>query len=105
MSEIFGEMNKFVYECAKFRDVGWCTIRKIIGARHFKRHRYYGKQIKGIDDANQIIYRKIISGEPFLAARYGDAELRTLVYTLFHNTLRRQCSVMLDFSHPMICLL
>lgn len=75
-------MNKFIYECAKFRNIGWCTIRKIIGARHFKRHWYYGKQIKGIDDANQIIYRKIMSGKPFLAARYGDAELRTLVYTL-----------------------
>lgn len=82
MSAIFGKMNRFIYEYAKLRNIGWCIIRKVIGVRNFKRHRYYGKQIKGIDDANQIIYRKIISGKPFLAARYGDAELRTLVYTL-----------------------
>lgn len=75
-------MNKFVYLCAKVRNVVWCVIRKVVGLRHFKRYWYYGKRIKGYDDANQIIYNGLISGRPFLAARYGDAELRALVYTL-----------------------
>lgn len=75
-------MNKLIYIYAKARNIGWCTLRKIVGLRHFKRYWYYGKKIKGFNDANQIIYEKIISGKPFLAARFGDAELRALVYTL-----------------------
>lgn len=75
-------MSKIEYLCAKLRNIGWCTIRKVVGLRHFKRNRYYGKRIKGYDDANKIIYEKIMSGKPFLAARFGDAELRALVYTL-----------------------
>ena len=75
-------MDKIFYLGAKIRNIGWCAIRKVIGLRHFKRYWYYGKRIKGFDDANKIIYEKIMSGKPFLAARFGDAELRALVYTL-----------------------
>lgn len=75
-------MNEIFYLCAKIRNIGWCTLRKVLGLRHFKRYRYYGKRIKGFDDANKIIYEKMMSGKPFLAARFGDAELRALVYTI-----------------------
>jgi hypothetical protein len=86
-------MNKFIYLCAKARNVVWCAIRKVVGLRHFKRYWYYGKRINGYDDANQIIYNGLISGKPFLAARYGDAELRALVYTL-------ECDLGLRSSFP-----
>ena len=86
-------MNKFVYLCAKARNVVWCAIRKVIGLHHFKRYWYYGKRIKGYDDANQIIYNGLISGKPFLVARYGDAELRALVYAL-------ECDLGLRSSFP-----
>lgn len=82
MSKIFRAMNRLIYFCAKVRNIGWCTIRKVVGLRNFKRYWYYGKRIKGFDAASHIIYEKIMSGKPFLAARFGDAELRALVYTL-----------------------
>ena len=82
-----------MYLCAKARNVVWCAIRKVIGLHHFKRYWYYGKRIKGYDDANQIIYNGLISGKPFLVARYGDAELRALVYAL-------ECDLGLRSSFP-----
>lgn len=75
-------MNKFSYLVAKARNLVWCTLRKIIGLRRFKRSKYYGRRIKGYDDASKTIYDLLVSGQPFLAARFGDAELRTLVYAL-----------------------
>ena len=78
-------MNKFRYFFARARNVVLCAIRKVVGLRNFKRCRYYGHRIKGYDDASQTIYEHLISGEPFLAARFGDAELRALVYTLEKN--------------------
>ena len=35
-----------------------------------------------VDETNDYIYESIIAGKPFLAARFGDAELRTLVYCM-----------------------
>lgn len=75
-------MNKLDYSFAKVKNLFFCSIRKIIGHQKFKRNKYYGKTIKGINEANDIIYAALMSGEPFLAARFGDAELRALVYTL-----------------------
>lgn len=75
-------MNKIDYNIAKMRNIAWCSIRKILGHQKFKRKKYYGKKIENIEYANKYIYEKLISGEPFLAARFGDAELRALVYTL-----------------------
>lgn len=75
-------MNKYLYVCAKLRNLVWCIIRKIIGLQHFRRFWYYGRRIKGYDDANQLIYQLLISEKPFLVARFGDAELRSLVYSL-----------------------
>lgn len=61
--------------------------------RKFKRCKYFGKQIYGYDKASEIIYEKIVSGKPFLAARFGDAELRALVYTI-------ECDLGLRSSFP-----
>ena len=78
-------MNKCNYLFAKARNVFWCTIRKIVGLRRFRRFHYYGHSIKGYEGASQTIYNHLVSGEPFLAARFGDAELRALVYTIEKN--------------------
>ncbi len=75
-------MNRITYFLAKLNNLCACGLRKIIGHRRFRRFHYYGKPILGYDKANKLIYEKIMSGEPFLAARFGDAELRTMVYTL-----------------------
>lgn len=75
-------MSRIEYFIAKARNVFWCSVRKVIGHRRFKRNRYYGKEIKEIDEANELIFRAIQTDKPFLAARFGDAELRALVYTL-----------------------
>lgn len=75
-------MDKYNYLIAKGRNVFWVGLRRIVGARKFKRDYYYGKRIKGYDEANTYIYEALMSGEPFLAARFGDAELRALVYTI-----------------------
>ena len=75
-------MNRYSYICAKLRNLAWCSIRKVIGLKHFRRFWYYGRRITGYEDASQIIYELLISEKPFLAARFGDAELRSLVYTL-----------------------
>lgn len=75
-------MNKLDYSVAKVKNLFFCSVRKVIGHKRFKRNRYYGKKILGIDEANDIIYAALMSGKPFLAARFGDAELRALVYTL-----------------------
>lgn len=83
-------MNKYIYLAAKTRNIFWCVIRKVVGIRHFKRFWYYGKRIKGYNEASNLIYNGLISGKPFLAARFGDAELRALIYTLeFDMGLRK----------------
>ena len=86
-------MNKWDYLYAKCCSLSWCALRKVIGVRKFKRYKYFGKKIHGYDQASDIIYEKIVSGEPFLAARFGDAELRTLVYTI-------ECNLGLRSSFP-----
>ena len=75
-------MRKLQYVFSKARNVFLCGIRKIKGHRKFKRKRYYGKRIKDIEETNALIGAKIQSGQPFLVARFGDAELRALMYGL-----------------------
>lgn len=75
-------MDCFRYQVAKTRNIFLCAIRKVVGRSRFRRNRYYGKKIKEIDEANDIIFNALMSNKPFLAARFGDAELRTLVYAL-----------------------
>ncbi len=75
-------MARCNYLIAKMRNLFLCTVRKVVGRERFIRNKYYGKRIKETDEANRIIYDAIMSDKPFLAARFGDAELRALVYTL-----------------------
>lgn len=75
-------MGYLRYMAAKIRNIFLCAIRKAVGRNRFHRNKYYGKRIKETDEANRIIFDALMSGKPFLAARFGDAELRTLVYTL-----------------------
>lgn len=75
-------MNKYNYFLAYAWNSFFQVLRKLIGRKRFRRYFYYGKRIMGKDATNQILYDKINLGEPFLAARFGDAELRALVYTL-----------------------
>lgn len=83
-------MTRSNYFTAKARNVFLCAIRKIVGRNRFVRKKYYGKWIKETDDANRIIYDALMLDKPFLAARFGDAELRTLVYTLdYHYGVRK----------------
>lgn len=78
-------MTKLQYGVAWVRNVWWCSLRKVMGHGRFRRDRYYGKAIKGVEAANRQIYEALMSDKPFLAARFGDAELRALVYTLEHD--------------------
>lgn len=75
-------ITKLEYLVAKCRNIFHCSVRKIVGHKKYHRSKYYGKCIKSVDEANQILYSAIESGKPFLAARFGDAELRALVYAL-----------------------
>jgi len=75
-------MDKLGFCSALSKNLCYASVRKAIGHRRFKRKAYYGKRILGYDEANRVIYEALTSGKPFLAARFGDAELRALVYTL-----------------------
>lgn len=78
------------YLLAKIKNLFLCSIRKVIGRGRFKRNFYYGKKIQDIEEANKIIFNSIKSGNPFLAARFGDAELRVLVYSLDNDYRLRE---------------
>jgi len=75
-------MNKLDFYTALSKNLCFASARKIVGHKRFRRSSYYGKKIHGYDSASRIIYDRLMTGEPFLAARFGDAELRALVYTL-----------------------
>lgn len=75
-------MNKINFCIAFTWNLFYAVIRKIIGRGRFRRFFYYGKRIKGQEFTNSYIASKIRSGEPFMVARYGDVELRTVVYTI-----------------------
>ena len=75
-------MNKMNYIFSKFKNIFFCSIRKIVGIDNFKRKRYYGQKIMDIEKTNELIFDALNSDEPFLAARFGDAELRCLVYSI-----------------------
>lgn len=74
--------DRYHYLEAMSKNILLCSVRKLIGRDRFTRKRYYGKKIKDNDEANRLIYEALMADKPFLAARFGDAELRTLVYTL-----------------------
>lgn len=75
-------MNKFIFCIAYIRNILYAIVRKIVGRRRFKRSKYNGKAIHGYDKASELIAASLKDKHPFLAARFGDTELRTVLYTL-----------------------
>ena len=78
-------MNRINYTIAFLWNFIYAVIRKIVGRRRFRRYFYYGKRIKGMPFVEEYIYHHIVAGRPFLVARFGDAELRTVKYTIEYN--------------------
>ena len=62
--------------------IGRAGIRKCIGRTKYKRKYYNGKKILTNEQANELLRKKIEGGKPFMVARFGDGELRTVVYYL-----------------------
>ena len=56
--------------------------RKLVGIDKYKRNNINGKKIQNIDEINLHIYENLVGKSPFLVARFGDAELRCIVYYL-----------------------
>ena len=75
-------MNKFNFTLAFCWNFFYAVIRKFVGRDKFRRFFYYGQKIKGQKFTNDFIASSIQSGKPFMVARYGDVELRTIVYTV-----------------------
>lgn len=75
-------MQRERYLLAKFINLFLCGVRKIVSRERFRRTRYYGKRILECDEANAEIRDQLLSGRPFLVARFGDAELRAVMYYL-----------------------
>lgn len=101
-------MNKsvFIYRKEWIRNVFWVGMRRVIGRSRFKRSKYYGEKIGDYYDANRRIADGILGDKPFLACRFGDAELRTVVYALenklgirkgFPDYIRKKMSVCAGF--------
>lgn len=67
---------------ALMSNIVYALFRKFVGVDRYSRKKYLGREIKDMNFANNQIVKMIDSGKPFLVARFGDAELRTLVYTL-----------------------
>lgn len=55
------------------------TRRKMVGRDKFSLSHYNGSAILDLQSANNYIKRKIESNEPFMAGRFGDGELRSVV--------------------------
>lgn len=55
-------------------------VRKIKGRANYCRKKYEGKPILFDSSANELIFQMLQSKDPFMAARFGDGELRILVF-------------------------
>lgn len=75
-------MQRERYLLAKSRNLFLCGVRKIVSREHFRRTRYYGQRIMECDETNDWIRKRLQSGEPFLVSRFGDAELRAVMFYL-----------------------
>lgn len=62
------------------KSTAWTAVRKLVGIDNFKRKRYLGEKILKGEQANALLYEKLAQGAPFMAARFGDGELRTIVH-------------------------
>lgn len=62
-----------------FKGLVRATIRKTVGRGKFCLKKYNGNRIIGLQEANNLIKTNIENGEPFMAGRFGDSELRSVV--------------------------
>ena len=84
--------EKVEYLLAKSRNLVWASFRKIIGDKYYSRNSYNSKIIEGPAYANKTISNSILHvNQPFLAARFGANELRTVIYALEIKLGIRKC--------------
>lgn len=76
----FGKKAKYLFYLAK--GIGKASIRKVIGRNRFTQKRYLGAPILDVEETNAIIREKILAGKSYMVARFGDGELRAVVYYL-----------------------
>lgn len=71
-----------LYRYSKLKGMLRCGVRRILGPDAYSRSKYDSVHIMDSDETNSEISRLIDTGNPFLVGRFGDAELRCLVYYL-----------------------
>lgn len=76
------EVSRIDYISNLFAGLCYATIRKIIGREKFCRKKYNGASILKYSEGNDFIKNAIEKGEPFAVARFGDTELRNVLYYL-----------------------
>ena len=83
---------------AKKRDI---AINKAKGVRNYVNsiRNYAGHILLNADEANEFIYNKIISGESFLAGRFGSTELLNVRYYDFGGFIGEKYNVDFHFNH------
>lgn len=84
------KLRKIDYIINLTNAVIFAIIRKIIGRNKFIRKKYNGKLIISNVAANEFLKKKIEDGKPFVAARFGDTELRAVVYYLNRTILKKR---------------
>lgn len=80
----------FNYKMPSHQDYYWnyvkgllrSTIRKVVGRDKFTLNKYNDHSILSLQDANDYIRLSLESNKPFMAGRFGDGELRSVVYYL-----------------------
>lgn len=75
-------IRKYEYRKSKAKNIFLAAIRKTIGHKRFKRNYYNGKRIGDYEMANKTIFEALKSQDSFFAGRFGDTELRVVMYTL-----------------------
>jgi hypothetical protein len=83
------EINKFSFLFHKTLSFFPRILRKIIGLENFKTSFFNNKRVMKVDETNSFISSLIESNKPFLVSRYGDTELRAMLYAYeFQRNLR-----------------
>lgn len=84
------KLRRMDYAINLTKAVIFAIIRKMIGRNRFIRKKYNGKLILSNVAANEFLKKKIEDGKPFVAARFGDTELRAVVYYLNRIILKKK---------------
>lgn len=71
--------NRVDYRVHLYIGIVKACIRKIIGRNKYSQKYCFGKRIRNVNEANKMIYDRIMDGSPFMVARFGDGELRATV--------------------------